>query len=73
MQVLDTTLDVIDELGGNIAVGALTGSTAKAVSNWRSLGKFPWHTQMPIIEALRVRGKTAPASLWGMTKRRAAA
>jgi len=73
MQELRTTSEIIEELGGNIPVGALTGSKPKAVSNWRGHGKFPWHTQMPIIEALRARGKTAPASLWGMSKRRAAA
>lgn len=66
MQELLTTSDVIDELGGNGPVGALTDSKPKAVSMWRTVGKFPWRTEMPIIEALRARGKTAPRSLWGM-------
>jgi len=66
---LHTTSDVIDELGGNHVVAALTGSNAKAVSMWRTLGKFPWRTQMTITEALRERKKTAPNSLWGMTAR----
>jgi hypothetical protein len=66
MQELLTTSDVIDELGGNSAVSALTGSKPKAVSMWRTAGRFPWKTEMPIIEALRDRNKTAPRSLWGM-------
>ena len=73
MQELFTTSDVIKELGGNVPVSALTGAKPKAVSMWRTVGKFPWRTQLPITEALRARGKTAPASLWGMTKRSVAA
>lgn len=65
---LHTTSDVIDELGGNHAVGELTQSKPKAVSMWRTMGKFPWRTQMTITNALRARKKTAPESLWGMTK-----
>lgn len=63
---LETTDAVIDELGGNRAVGELTSSNAKAVSNWRG-AKFPAWTYLLINEALRRTGKTAPDTLWAMT------
>lgn len=63
---LCTTVEVLDELGGNGPVAELTASTTKAVSNWRSFETFPSNTYVAMIEALRARGKTAPASLWGM-------
>lgn len=66
MQELSTTSDVLDELGGNGPVSELTSSTPKAVSNWRGFETFPSNTYVAMTEALRARGKTAPASLWGM-------
>ncbi len=66
MDELRTTAEVIDALGGNQPVANLTSSTNKAVSNWRGFPTFPSNTYLAIIEALRARGKTAPASLWGM-------
>lgn len=63
---LTTTSEVLDELGGNVPVAELTGSTNKAVSNWRGFDTFPSNTYVAMTEALRARGKTAPASLWGM-------
>lgn len=66
MEELQTTSEIIDELGGNRAVGELTGSKPKAVSMWRTNGRFPWHTQSPITEALKARGKSVPSFLWGM-------
>lgn len=72
MHELSTTSEVIDELGGNGPVAELTGSNPKAVSMWRTFGRFPWRTQLTLIGALRKRGKKAPSSLWGMTKEPAA-
>ena len=66
MVELNTTSDVMDALGGNPGVAKLTGSKPKAVWNWRSFDKFPSNTYAVMIEALQERGKTAPASLWGM-------
>jgi hypothetical protein len=63
---LQSTSEVITELGGDDALTQLTGSNRKAISMWRTMGRFPWRTQLPIIDALRARGKTAPHSLWGM-------
>jgi hypothetical protein len=66
MQKLHTTLYVIVALGGNQPVADLTGSTNKAVSNWRGFETFPSNTYVAMTEALRAIGKSAPASLWGM-------
>jgi hypothetical protein len=53
-------------LGGNGPVAELTLSKPNAVSNWRGFKTFPSNTFVAMTEALRARGKTAPASLWGM-------
>ena len=67
MDELRTTLDVIIALGGNQAVADLTGSTNKAVSNWRRPNEtFPSNTYVSLLAALHAIGKTAPASLWNM-------
>lgn len=66
MEELATTSEVMDALGGNAAVAELTGSTLKAVWNWRGFETFPSNTYVAMTDALRARGKTAPASLWGM-------
>jgi hypothetical protein len=66
MQELSTTSEVLDALGGNSAVAEITGSTTKAVWNWRGFETFPSNTYVAMIGALHAIGKTAPASLWGM-------
>lgn len=66
METLSTASEVMDELGGNAMVAELTGSKPKAVWNWRKSGAFPSNTYLALISALQQRGKTAPASLWGM-------
>jgi len=66
MHDLKTTSEVMDALGGNPAVAKLTGSKTKAVWNWRTFETFPSNTYAVMIAALQERGKTAPASLWGM-------
>jgi hypothetical protein len=69
MDELFTTSEVIEALGGNRPVADLTGSTHKAVSNWRGFPKFPANTYLAMTAALATIGKTAPASLWGMKAR----
>ena len=64
---LSTTGEVIDALGGVPAVSELTGSTYKAVFNWKGFDNFPSKTYLVMTGALASKGKTAPASLWGMT------
>lgn len=66
MDELTSTSDVMDALGGNLAVAELTGSKPKAVWNWRGFETFPSNTYVAMTEALLAKGKTAPASLWGM-------
>lgn len=57
---------VIDELGGNQAVGELTQRLPKTVWHWRDTGKFPANTYLTITQALHAKGKTAPSHLWSM-------
>jgi len=66
METLTTTTAVMDALGGNLAVAEITSSKPKAVSNWRRASTFPSNTYLALTEALLAKGKTAPASLWGM-------
>jgi hypothetical protein len=70
---LQTTKDVIDALGGTSGIAELTDAKPKAISMWRTLGRFPWKTYPVITAALRVKGKTAPESLFGMKAKETAA
>jgi hypothetical protein len=66
MDELTDAKSVIEELGGLNAVASLTGRKYNAVWNWQNVGTFPSSTYRVITEALYLRGKTAPASLWRM-------
>ncbi len=66
LRELATTADVIDTLDRVGAVALLTGRTTNAVHNWKAFGRFPSNTFVVMQEALRAKGCTAPASLWGM-------
>jgi hypothetical protein len=66
LEILETTGDVMDALGGNSAVETITSSKPSAVSNWRSSNSFPANTYVVMTDALRAIGKSAPDSLWGM-------
>lgn len=65
---LQTAGEVMDALGGNAGVAELTGSTSKAVSNWRSFGRFPAKFYLVMTAALAGKGMRAPAALWGMSE-----
>jgi hypothetical protein len=68
MALLKTTDEVIDALGGNVAVSKLTHRTSdQAASNWRqsARNRFPRETYLIISNALLKLGHHAPASLWG--------
>lgn len=60
--------EVIEELGGNSEVAALTGVRSPAVSNWRSRGRIPAELFLIFSEALKGKGKEADPSLFGMTR-----
>jgi len=66
MPQLRTTTAVMDALGGNHAVGRLTGRTANAANNWRHFKSFPSNTYLILTGALKAKGYTAPPSLWRM-------
>jgi hypothetical protein len=66
MEELKTTSEVVDALGGYLAVAEITGSKPKAASNWPRFETFPSNTYVALTSALLAKGKTAPATLWGM-------
>ena len=66
LEILETADQVFDALGGNSGVGELTNSKPSRVSNWRGVGSFPPNMYAVMNNALRERGKAAPASLWRM-------
>jgi len=68
MQTLCTPAEVIEELGGFRAVADITGVKPKAAFNWKSFETLPSKTYIALIRALEAKGKTAPASLWGMVE-----
>lgn len=63
---LTSTQEVMAALGGTEAVAKLTGRKYNAAFNWRSFDTFPTNTYLVMTAALRERGHSAPASLWGM-------
>ena len=66
MEMLKTTSEVVEALGGYLAVAEITGSKPKAVSNWPRFDTFPARTYVALTSALLAKGQTAPAKLWGM-------
>ena len=66
MTNLQSTSEVIDQLGGTAEVARLTSTTSKAVSNWRAFERFPANTYLIIQAELAKRGKSAPDQLWTM-------
>lgn len=69
-KILSTTADVIEELGGIGAVASLTGRKYGAAAQWPHFSSFPSNTYIVLTDALALKGKSAPASLWGMTQGR---
>jgi hypothetical protein len=64
-----STNQIIEALGGNAAVAALTGRWPGAVSNWRSLDHFPANTYVIMGKALEKLELEAPDWLWDMEPR----
>ena len=65
MTEIKTTTEIIDALGGNLKVAALTSSKPKAVSRWRGT-TFPANTYLIIKAELLRLGVSAPDHLWSM-------
>jgi hypothetical protein len=66
-ETLCTVEEVVDALGGNLGVAAITGvKHTSSVSNWKKFGKFPAKTHKVLQEALHERSMKAPDTLWGM-------
>ena len=66
MSTLSTTDEVIDALGGNVVVAAITETSSSAISNWRAAGKFPARTYLLLKAELKARNLVAPDYLWAM-------
>lgn len=65
MELLTTSTEVIDRLGGNTVVASFTGVSPNAVGNWRVRG-LPPETFIVLTTALNAKGLCAPPSLWRM-------
>ena len=65
MQKLTTVDEVIEALGGIIAVAKLVGVDSKAVKHWPRRG-LPSKTFIALSDALKAKGMVAPPSLWHM-------
>ena len=63
---LNTANEVIDALGGTLAVARLAGLSMQAISNWRLRERFPPATYLLLNAALRAKQCSAPTKLWDM-------
>lgn len=61
---LETTVQVLDALGGDRAVSALTGADYKNVETWKRSKTFPARYFLVMFWALRGTNYSAPPSLW---------
>ena len=64
-----TVNEVIDALGGNVALGRMVGVRSSAVSNWRRFGCFPPRLYLRLAEAGRARGVEIDPTLFRETTR----
>jgi hypothetical protein len=65
LKPLGSTAAVIDVLGGSQKVQRLLDAKPTAVSNWRTLGRFPSWTYPEITPALAALGYCVRRSLFG--------
>lgn len=63
---LETVDDVIEALGGPMAVARLTGRSPQSVTNWRAAGNFSPLTFLVMTTALDAIGRRAAPRLWRM-------
>jgi len=64
--VLQTTAEVIEAVGGPAKAAEITDRNYKAVWNWTKSEAFPPNTYLLLNAALREKGFTAPPRLWRM-------
>lgn len=65
-EILETTAQVIDAVGGPAEAAKITGRKYSAAWNWTKAEAFPANTYLVLQSALEARGLHAPASLWRM-------
>jgi len=63
---LQSKTEVIEALGGERAVAALTGASYKIVENWKREKKIPGKYYPVMIHALRRKRLNAPDTLWNV-------
>lgn len=66
VQILTTSSEVIDAVGGTTPAAKIAFTTPQAANNWRRSGYFPSGTFLIFSEELKARGKRASVSLWRM-------
>lgn len=60
---VNTAAEVIDLLGGNVALAKTLGLDSRVVTNWRERG-LPPSTFYALTNLLNAKGYYAPPSLW---------
>jgi DNA-binding phage protein len=65
MRNLTSAREVITVLGGIPAVAKKAQADVKSVYRWIDLNAFPARNFDQMIKALKKKGCTAPASMWG--------
>jgi len=65
MSTITSPSVLIDVLGGNKKVAAITGDQPGAVSGWRK-GKLPAATYVALQKRIKKMGLSAPDTLWSM-------
>jgi len=68
MSQITSTAILIDVLGGNQKVAAMTGSKPSAVSNWRK-SKLPAATYVVLNAKIQKMGLSVSPDLWSMRPR----
>ena len=65
MSQISSTSVLIDALGGNQKVAAITGASSGSVSGWRK-SKLPAATYVVLKQRISKMGLSAPDTLWSM-------
>ncbi len=63
---LTTVHEVVDVLGGRIALAKMFNCDPRRISNWITANEFPAKTYVVLNDALRAKSKSASKTLWAM-------